>query len=98
MNGRVYSEVNFILENLGEEYISKIPQKLLDIIKTKKIKSYEPKIDINKSLCKQNVERDTIVLLTMIYYNYWCENDEEKKELLQILMENGSGIKIWAKK
>lgn len=91
MNGRVYSEVDFILENLGEEYINKVPKKLLEIINSKKIKYYEPKIDINKSLCEQDVERDTLVLLTMIYYNCWCENDEEKKELLQILMDNRKG-------
>ena len=91
MNGRVYSEVDFILENLDEEYRNKVPKKLLDIIKSKKIKYYEPKIDINKSLCEQDVERDTLVLLAMIYYNCWCENDEEKKELLQILMDNRKG-------
>lgn len=91
MNGRVYSEVDFILENLDEEYRNKVPKKLLDIIKSKKIKYYEPKININSSLYEQNVERDTLVLLTMIYYNCWCENDEEKKELLQILMDNRKG-------
>jgi len=88
MNGRVYSEVDFILESLDEEYRNKIPQKLLDIIKFKKIKYYEPKIDINKSLCEQDIERDTLVILTMIYYNCWCDDDNEKKELLKILLDN----------
>ena len=88
MNGKVYSEVNFIIENLDEEYRNKIPKKLLEIINSKKMKYYEPNIDVKKSLYEQDVERDTLVLLAMIYYNCWCEDDEEKKELLQILMEN----------
>ena len=88
MNSKVYSEVDYILENMGDEFKSKIPDKLIALIKKKKIKYYTPNIDMNKPLHQQDLEHDTLVLLAMIYYNCWCENDKEKQELLDILKEN----------
>jgi len=88
MNSVVYAEVDYIVENLDKSYKDKIPEKLLQIIKKKKLKGYEPKIDVSKSLYGQNVERDTLVFLAMLYYNCWCEDNEEKESLLNILNLN----------
>jgi len=88
MNSKVYSEVDYILNNLDEYLKNKIHEKLLQLINTKKNKYYLPNIDINKPLHEQDLERDTLVFLAMIYYNCWCENNEEKQELLEILKQN----------
>lgn len=88
MNPKIYSEVDCVIESLDIEYKNKIPPQLLQLIKAKKIRGYKPNIDIKKSLYEQGVEHDTLALLAMIYYNCWCNDDNEKKELLKILMDN----------
>jgi len=88
MNAKAYSEVAFILESLDDNLKNKIPDKLLALINNKKIKYYTPSIDINKPLCEQNLEHDTLVFLAMLYYNCWCENADEKQEILEILKTN----------
>lgn len=40
-----YTEVNCILELLGEQYIKKVPQKVLDVIYSNKNENY--KFDLN---------------------------------------------------
>jgi len=88
MNPKVYSEVDFILENIEDDLKAKIPEKLFSLIKKKKLKGYISNIDIDKPLNEQELEYNTWVFLTMIYYNYWCESLEEKQELLSLLVEN----------
>lgn len=88
INSRVYSEVDYILENIDEELKAKIPEKLLQHIKKCKSKYYIPEIELNSSLEEQKLEHKTIILLAMIYYNCWCENDEEKQELIKLFREN----------
>ena len=47
---------------------------------------------MNKPLHQQNLEHDTLVLLAMIYYNCWCENDKEKQEF-SLTYTDDSGLK-----
>ena len=88
MTGKVYSEVDFIIKHLSDDLKTKIPERLLKLIDKKKIKYYTPDIDMSKALHEQNLEHDTLIFLTMIYYNCWCDGAEEKQELLTILKEN----------
>jgi len=87
MKTKAYAEVEYILNQLGKEYIDKIPKKLLALINRRKLKYYVPRIDINKSIYEQDVERETLILLTLIYHNYWCESDEERRELFNTLSQ-----------
>ena len=81
------AETNEILKYLPEEYVGKIPAKLRDFFKKIEDKDYITNIDPNKSLDEQDIKPKTKTLLTILYREYWC-NEEEKTELDKILMEN----------
>ena len=50
-------------------------------------KEYIPNIDPYKELDKQDIKPKTKTLLTIIYRNYWC-NEQERVELDKKLIEN----------
>lgn len=82
-----YAEIDEILGYLPDEYVNKIPVKLREFYKKAKDKEYISKIDPYKTLDNQDMKHTTKVLLTIIYREYWC-NEEEKAELDKILIEN----------
>ena len=82
-----YAEIDEILGYLPDEYVNKIPVKLREFYKKAKDKEYVSKIDPYKTLDNQDMKHTTKVLLTIIYREYWC-NEEEKAELDKILIEN----------
>ena len=82
-----YAEIDDILGYLPDEYVNKIPVKLREFYKKAKDKEYVSKIDPFKTLDNQEMKHTTKVLLTIIYREYWC-NEEEKAELDKILIEN----------
>ena len=78
----VYAEIDEILKNMDEKYVEKIPQKLRDIITNEKSLEYTPNINVDIDLNKQGLQRKTLVMLAMFNLNYWCENEEEKNNLV----------------
>lgn len=83
------TEVNTIFNLMEKEYIIKIPNKLKQFICNNMDKNYIPNINVNKKLSEQNIKQDTKILLSLIYRNYWC--DEEKRKILlekEIISEN----------
>ncbi len=87
-NIKAYSEVYEIINLLEEEYSNRIPKKILDFFDEIRDKEYKHTIDVNKPLSEQNIERDAIILLAILDLNYWCDSEEEKKELLDIFNRN----------
>lgn len=85
---KAYNEVNKILSFIEQQYIDKIPNRLLEILKNGEVKGYEPEIQIDKPLTEQNLQQRTFDFLAMLHLNYWCESEEEKQELLSIYAEN----------
>ena len=85
---KAYSEVSKILELLGAEYINKIPNEIIENINKEKDNEYIVNINPDIPLEEQNLLQDTISILAMLKLDYWCENEDEKKELLNILNKN----------
>lgn len=83
-----YAELDEILSLMSSEYIDKIPLKFRDFLSREKDTNYIKKIDVNKPLEEQNLQRKTLVLLAVLRLNYWCENEEEKREFLNELNDN----------
>ena len=83
----VYDEVYAVLCALGDDYVAKVPMDLLNLIATKKSDNYVY-IDQNKRLEDQNLTRETHMFIAMLHYDYWCETEEEKQKLTQILEDN----------
>ena len=81
-------EINEILKNMvPEEYILKIPEKFRNYLNEIEDKNYECKLNFNKNIDEQNITEKTKDLITVIYRNYWC-TEEERNNLDRILTEN----------
>ena len=83
-----YSEVYEILNLLEDEYKERVPKKVIDFFEEERNKEYSPIIDVNIPLDKQNLKRETMVLLAILNLNYWCDSEEEKQEILNGFVEN----------
>lgn len=81
------AEIDEILKYLPTEYVEKIPAKLREFFNKAKKEGYVSTIDPYKQLDEQELKPKTKTLLTVIYRNYWC-NEEERAELDKILIEN----------
>ena len=84
---KAYAEVLLILSYMEQKYIEMIPKKLLELFNEEKDKNYQPNINPNVSLAEQNLQRKTLALLAMLNLNYWCKDENEKKELLKMYSE-----------
>ncbi len=84
----IYSEVYQILNLLGNEYIEKLPKSLFSILKEKRDTNYNPQYVEDIPLNKQDVKKETISIIALLYLNYWCDNENEKFKLKQILKNN----------
>ena len=73
-------EVDTILNFMEKKYIDKLPNKLIRFIKENMDNSYISNINVNIPINKQLVKENTKLLLSLIYRNYWCD-EEKKKEL-----------------
>lgn len=92
-----YAEVDAILNMMESKYAEKIPRKLRDMFKEERLNDYEPKINSIESLDNQNLQRETLIILSIIYVNYWCENEEKRKNLIQKFAENEKKQEIEAR-
>lgn len=84
----VYSEVYAILNMIEDEYRERVPKNIIDFFEEERDKEYNPIIDVNIPLEKQNLKRKTIVLLAILNLNYWCDSEEEKQEILDSFAKN----------
>ena len=89
---KAYAEVLLILSYMEQKYIDMIPKKLLELFNEEKDKNYQPNINPNISLAEQNLQRKTLALLAMLNLNYWCKDENERKELLKMYSENDKKI------
>lgn len=85
---KAYSEVYEILQLLDDKFIDKVPRKFMEFIEKEKDNDYIPNIKPNVSLEEQELLEDTTNILAMLKLDYWCEDEEKKKELLSILNQN----------
>ena len=65
-----YSEIYEILKLIEDEYVNRIPKKIMDFFEDERDKEYEPIIDVNIPLDEQNLKRETMVLLAILNYNF----------------------------
>ena len=84
----VYTQVYTVLLSLGEEYIKKIPNDVFNTIKNNRDEDYIFEINPNNPLSEQNLLDESNALLAYLKLEYWCQTDDEKKELQQLLKFN----------
>jgi hypothetical protein len=79
-----YSEVYEILNLMDSIYLYKIPDKVKELINNERDKEFKTNIATDIPLEKQELQRDTLTILVILYLNYWCESEQEKKELIKL--------------
>lgn len=84
----IYSEVYQILNLLGNEYIDKLPTSLINMLREKRETNYNPVYVDDIPLNEQNIRKETMSIIVLLYLNYWCEDDNEMLEVKNILRKN----------
>lgn len=80
-------EVLEILQYSDDNIIEKIPKKLIEFWQRNKSTTYKPNLDHSKSINEMDLKKKTKSIISMIYLNYLC-NDEEKNNIKLILKDN----------
>lgn len=80
-------EVEYILKKLDDEYIKKIPLEIWNYIDENKDKNYIFNYDESKTLVEQNLNINTISILTYINMEYLL-GEEQKKEMIDLLRKD----------
>lgn len=80
-----YAEIDYIINNMDEEYIKKVPTKLLEFFKNSKDPDYVVNINKEIPLFQNDLQEYTFDVLNVINLNYWTTSLEKKQELKQIM-------------
>ena len=87
-NMMAYSEIYEILNLMEDEDKERVPQEVRDFFEEQRMKEYKPNIRTDIPLTEQNLKRETVVLLTILVINYWCDSEEEKQSFIDELEKN----------
>lgn len=85
---RAYAEVNYIINHMNEKYREKVPEKLKTFFNEYKDPTMEININPYVPLQNQGLQRYTLEIIALLHLKYWCENEERKKELYDIMLRN----------
>lgn len=69
---QAYSEVCVVLENMPNEYISKIPKKIIKLFETERLENYEPNINKSNPLDKNKLSKKAMVII--FSYDYFLSS------------------------
>ena len=83
-----YAEVDNFIECLDLYHKNKVPGDIRKYFKREKSKNYDKMIDINQPIKDQNLMDETLAIIAMLNLKYWCDDEEEKKRLINIYLEN----------
>ncbi len=84
---KAYAEIDVIIENALTDLTSRIPKSFIKFIKENKQKDYTFKLDSLKPLHEQNMMEETKAILTIMYRDFFC-SQEEKEKINDILLKN----------
>ena len=85
-----YTEVYYILQNMSEADVSKIPMSVLEVIKRNRLRNYNVTIDTSLPLKDQGLKEETKAILSILYRKFLCDEDEREvleKRFLEKLKE-----------
>lgn len=93
-NKRVYNEIYDIISHMESRLTNKIPKDFIKLIEQNRDENIKVNIDYSKSINEQELQRETRVVLSLIYRDYLCSEEErnaliekDKKELESIEAE-----------
>ena len=74
-----YKEVYVILNNMHGENLKAIPQSFIDAVQKNMNNDYDFKLDENLDFDKQNILKETKVILAYIFLNYWATEEQKSR-------------------
>lgn len=85
----MYAEVDDILNYLGEDYIKKVPEDILRVIRVFKDKNYVSKTkDSVLRLNQMGFSEDTRCFIAMLNIQFWIDDEDEKQRLIEHYKDN----------
>ena len=84
---KAFVEVLHIIENLSENNKKKIPTKLIQFMQKNKLENYNVNLPENALEHEELLSKETKTILTLIYRDYFCA-EEERAELDKKILEN----------
>ncbi len=85
---QAYAEVDYIIHHMNQRYIDKVPTKMLEFFESYKDPNYEIYINPYVPLQNQGLKRYTLEIIALLHLKYWCEDEERKQELYNIMLSN----------
>ena len=85
---RAYAEVDYIINHMNIKYKEMVPEKMLAFFNDFKDPNMEIHIDPYVPLQKQGLSRYSLEIIALLHLKYWCENEERKQELYDIMLRN----------
>lgn len=79
ITSQVCNEVYDIIYNMETELFNKIPKGFINIIEQNRDTNFNCNIDYSKSINEQELQRETRIILSLIYRDYLCSENERKK-------------------
>lgn len=89
-----YSEVYQILDLLGKDYIDKLPIDIINMFKEEKDANYNPQYTDRIPLTEQNIKKETISIIVLLYINYWYKDENDRLNIIQTLKGNEEKYKL----
>lgn len=77
-----YTEVNQVIELLGEPYKKKIPKQIINFFYENRNINYKANISKNIPIEDIEISRTALIIISILNLKYW-ETDENKKEELK---------------
>lgn len=85
---QAYAEICEVLQYMPKEYVQKIPEKMIKLFQTEKLENYEVNINKSNPLDNNYLSKETLVLIAVLNYQYWCPNKKVKGDLYQMYSSN----------
>lgn len=88
MMANAFTEVNQILDILGDKYKSQVPKDLLDLFEKKQNPNFKTNINKNQRVEEMDITRQALIIISILNLRYWEKDPEKIAELKKIYKAN----------
>ena len=88
MMANAFTEVNQILDILGDKYKSQVPEDLLELFKEKQNPNYKTNINKDQKVEEMDITRQALIIISILNLRYWEKDPQKIEELEKIYKEN----------
>lgn len=81
-------EVLEYLKGISDKDVAKISKNFLDFLRDNAAEELIKEFDYNKPLVELELSSEAKAIIGVIYYNFWCETEQQKRDFLRLLNTN----------